>query len=100
MTSFAYLTELLRRTYQLSKLSTIQTHTLADQTRYTHVWSSNAIKGNQLTRYDVSSLLQTGRSPFLFIQQLIQLTNSMLSKSHKHHPSNQVDNNELNGIAH
>jgi Uncharacterized conserved protein len=47
-----------RDSFQL--LSKKQVEILEAQTRYEHVWSSNAIEGNTLKKYETTSILQTG----------------------------------------
>lgn len=54
------LTGLKEQRDNLQPLSKKQVEILEAQTRYEHVWSSNAIEGNTLKKYETTSILQTG----------------------------------------
>lgn len=54
------LTRLKKQRDSYRPLSKIQTRQLSAITRYEHVWSSNAIEGNQLSEDEVTSILETG----------------------------------------
>lgn len=54
------LTQLKEQVDQYRPLSQIQVEQLEAQIRYEHVWSSNAIEGNTLSKYETTSILQTG----------------------------------------
>lgn len=54
------LTRLKKQRDSYRPLSEIQTRQLSAITRYEHVWSSNAIEGNQLNEDEVTSILETG----------------------------------------
>ncbi|GAW98227.1 hypothetical protein IWT30_00171 [Secundilactobacillus mixtipabuli] len=54
------LTVLKKKMDSYKSLSKKQDEILEAQIRYEHVWSSNAIEGNTLKRYETTSILQTG----------------------------------------
>lgn len=54
------LTNLKKQMDAFRPLSKKQIEVLEAQTRYEHVWSSNAIEGNTLNKYETTSILQTG----------------------------------------
>lgn len=56
----AEITELKTKMNQFRPLSAEQVKELDQRVRIEHVWSSNAIEGNTLTRYETASILNTG----------------------------------------
>ncbi|WP_282802515.1 hypothetical protein [Secundilactobacillus kimchicus] len=54
------LTSLKKEMDQFRPLSKHQVQELEKDTRIEHVWSSNAIEGNRLDRFETASILNTG----------------------------------------
>lgn len=60
MVNFHQLTELKNEIDSFRPLSKAQTEQLEKNIRLEHVWSSNAIEGSTLNRYETASILDTG----------------------------------------
>lgn len=57
---FSKLTNLLRKINTFRPLTKDEVQTIEKEKKYDHVWSSNAIEGSSLSKYETATLLETG----------------------------------------
>lgn len=57
---FSKLTNLLRKINTFRPLTKDEVQTIEKEKKYDHVWSSNAIEGSSLSKYETAALLETG----------------------------------------
>lgn len=57
---FSKLTNLLRKINTFRPLTKDEVQTIEKEKKYDHVWSSNAIEGSSLSKYETAALLEIG----------------------------------------
>ncbi|MGP4116167.1 Fic family protein [Levilactobacillus zymae] len=100
------LTKLKHEMDQYRPLSKIQVRQLEKNTRIEHVWSSNAIEGNHLDRYETASIIDSGVTihgasvkDILETLDLNEAYEYMMSLASKKEPLSQLTIRDLNRIA-
>lgn len=103
---WAELSRLKTKMDHFRPLSKQQTAQLDKEIRYEHIWSSNAIEGSTLNRYETISILETGmtvnQQPIKYAMEAIDLNvayDYMLDLASKKQPLNQRVIRELNRLA-